>query len=41
MCAGLHYGVTLWSQHVTGGKPHGDVNTILRRVSPGSIVLDS
>lgn len=39
VCAGLHYGVTLWSQHVTGGKPHGDVDTILRRVSPGSIVL--
>ena len=39
VCAGLRYGVTLWSQHVTGGKPHGDVDTILRRVSPGSIVL--
>ena len=39
VCAGLRYGVTLWSQHVTGSKPHGDVDTILRRVSPGSIVL--
>jgi len=39
VCAGLRYGVTLWSQHVTGGKPRGDVDTILRRGSPGSIVL--
>ena len=39
VCAGLRYGVTLWSQHVTGGKPYGDVDTVLRRVSPGSIVL--
>jgi hypothetical protein len=38
-CASLRYGVTLWSQHVTGGKPYGDVDTILRGVSPGSIVL--
>jgi peptidoglycan/xylan/chitin deacetylase (PgdA/CDA1 family) len=39
VCAGLHYGVTLWSQHVTGSKPHGDVDIILREGSPGSIVL--
>jgi peptidoglycan/xylan/chitin deacetylase (PgdA/CDA1 family) len=39
VCAGLRYGVTLWSQHVTGGRPRGDVDTILRRGSPGSIVL--
>jgi len=39
VCAGLRYGVTLWSQHVTGGRPHGDVNTFLQQGSPGSIVL--
>jgi peptidoglycan/xylan/chitin deacetylase (PgdA/CDA1 family) len=39
VCAGLQYGVTLWSHHVTGSNPHGDVSTILRRASPGSIVL--
>ncbi|HEY6309838.1 MAG TPA: polysaccharide deacetylase family protein [Streptosporangiaceae bacterium] len=39
VCAGLHYGVTLWSHHVTGSNPRGGVNTILRRASPGSIVL--
>ena len=39
VCAGLHYGVTLWSHHVTGGNPRGGVNTILRLASPGSIVL--
>ncbi len=38
-CAGLHYGVTLWSHHVTGSNPRGGVNLILRRASPGSIVL--
>jgi peptidoglycan-N-acetylglucosamine deacetylase len=38
-CASLRYGVTLWSHHVTGSKPHGDVSTILREGSPGSIVL--
>jgi peptidoglycan-N-acetylglucosamine deacetylase len=38
-CAGLHYRVALWSHHVTGGTPHSDVNVILRRASPGSIVL--
>jgi peptidoglycan/xylan/chitin deacetylase (PgdA/CDA1 family) len=39
VCADLHYGVTLWSHHVTGSNPQGGVNTILRRASPGSIVL--
>jgi len=38
-CAGLHYAVTLWSHHVTGSHPRGGVNIILRRPSPGSIVL--
>ena len=39
VCASLHYGVTLWSQHVTGSNPQGDVDTDLRQASPGSIVL--
>jgi peptidoglycan/xylan/chitin deacetylase (PgdA/CDA1 family) len=39
VCAGLHYGVTLWSHHVMGSNPRGGVNTILQRPSPGSIVL--
>ena len=39
VCADLHYGVTLWSHHVTGSNPQGDVDTVLRRASPGSIVL--
>jgi peptidoglycan/xylan/chitin deacetylase (PgdA/CDA1 family) len=39
VCAGLHYGVTLWSHHVTGGNPRGGVSAIVRRASPGSIVL--
>jgi peptidoglycan/xylan/chitin deacetylase (PgdA/CDA1 family) len=38
-CAGLHYGVTLWSHHVTDSNPRGGVDMILRRPSPGSIVL--
>ncbi len=38
-CAGLRYSVTLWSHHVTGSNPEGDVDTVLRRASPGSIVL--
>jgi len=38
-CAGLHYAVTLWSHHVTGSNPRGGVDVILRRPSPGSIVL--
>jgi peptidoglycan/xylan/chitin deacetylase (PgdA/CDA1 family) len=39
VCASLRYGVTLWSQHVTGASALGDVDTILRRASPGTIVL--
>jgi peptidoglycan/xylan/chitin deacetylase (PgdA/CDA1 family) len=39
VCTALRYGVTLWSQHVTGSNPRGDVDTILRQGSPGSIVL--
>jgi peptidoglycan/xylan/chitin deacetylase (PgdA/CDA1 family) len=39
VCAGLRYGVTLWSDHVTASNPRGDVDTILRRGTPGSIVL--
>jgi peptidoglycan-N-acetylglucosamine deacetylase len=38
-CAGLRYAVTLWSHHVTGSNPQGDVNTILRKCSPGSVIL--
>lgn len=38
-CASLHYTVTLWSHHVTGSNPRGGVDIILRRASPGSIVL--
>jgi peptidoglycan/xylan/chitin deacetylase (PgdA/CDA1 family) len=38
-CASLHYDVTLWSHHVTGSNPQADVDTDLRRASPGSIVL--
>jgi peptidoglycan/xylan/chitin deacetylase (PgdA/CDA1 family) len=39
VCAGLRYRVALWSQHVTGSNPRGDVDGILRLGSPGSIVL--
>lgn len=39
VCAQLGYAVTLWSSHVTGSDPRGDVDAILRRASPGSIVL--
>ncbi|HEY1005305.1 MAG TPA: polysaccharide deacetylase family protein [Streptosporangiaceae bacterium] len=38
-CAALNYGVTLWSHHVTGSNAQGDVDTILRQASPGSIIL--
>ena len=38
-CASLHYTVTLWSHHVTGSNPRDGVDIILRRASPGSIVL--
>jgi peptidoglycan-N-acetylglucosamine deacetylase len=39
VCAGLRYGVTLWSEHVTGSNAEGDVDMVLRQASPGSIVL--
>jgi peptidoglycan/xylan/chitin deacetylase (PgdA/CDA1 family) len=39
VCAGLHYGVALWSHHVTGSNPRGGVNRILRQGTPGSIIL--
>ncbi len=39
VCAGLHYHVMLWSNHVTGSNARGDVDTTLREASPGSIVL--
>jgi peptidoglycan/xylan/chitin deacetylase (PgdA/CDA1 family) len=38
-CAGLRYGITLWSHHVTNRDPRGDVDIIVRHGSPGSIVL--
>jgi peptidoglycan-N-acetylglucosamine deacetylase len=38
-CAGMHYGVTLWSQHVTGSNARRDVDATLRQASPGTIVL--
>ena len=39
VCAGLHYGVTLWSHHVTGVNARVNVDEILLQASPGSIVL--
>jgi peptidoglycan/xylan/chitin deacetylase (PgdA/CDA1 family) len=39
VCAGLHYGVALWSDHVTGRNARADVDIVLRQASPGSIVL--
>jgi peptidoglycan-N-acetylglucosamine deacetylase len=39
VCAGLRYGVTLWSQHITGSNASHDVSATLRQASPGSIVL--
>lgn len=39
VCAGLRYGVALWSDHVTGRNARGDVDAVLRQASPGSIVL--
>jgi peptidoglycan-N-acetylglucosamine deacetylase len=39
VCADLRYHVALWSHHVTGSNPTGGVNVILRRATPGSIVL--
>lgn len=38
-CAALGYDVALWSDHITGSNATGDVDTTLRQVSPGSIVL--
>src|SRR5450755_2352878 len=39
VCAGLGYGVTLWSDHVTGSNARANVDTVLRQATPGSIVL--
>jgi peptidoglycan/xylan/chitin deacetylase (PgdA/CDA1 family) len=39
VCAGISYGVTLWSQHITGSNARADVDSILQHASPGSIVL--
>jgi peptidoglycan-N-acetylglucosamine deacetylase len=39
VCAGLGYGVTLWSDHVTGSNARANVDTLLRQATPGSIVL--
>jgi peptidoglycan-N-acetylglucosamine deacetylase len=38
-CATLHYDVVLWSGHVTGATPASDVDTIVRTVTPGSVIL--
>jgi peptidoglycan/xylan/chitin deacetylase (PgdA/CDA1 family) len=38
-CAGLRYGVTLWSQRITGVNAKVDVDEVLAEASPGSIVL--
>jgi peptidoglycan/xylan/chitin deacetylase (PgdA/CDA1 family) len=38
-CARLHYGIALWSAHVTGSYASNDVSSILGRVSAGSIIL--
>lgn len=39
VCAGLHYGVALWSHHVTGSNPEGGVDRMLAQGTPGSIIL--
>ena len=39
VCAGLGYGVALWSDHVTGSNAQANVDTVLRQATPGSIVL--
>jgi peptidoglycan/xylan/chitin deacetylase (PgdA/CDA1 family) len=39
VCAGLRYGVTLWSNRVTGVNASIDVDEVLEQASPGSIVL--
>jgi peptidoglycan/xylan/chitin deacetylase (PgdA/CDA1 family) len=38
-CAALGYDVALWSDHITGSNPGGDVTTTLKQASAGSIVL--
>jgi peptidoglycan-N-acetylglucosamine deacetylase len=39
VCAGVPYGVTLWSQHITGSNARANVDSTLRHASSGSIVL--
>lgn len=39
VCSSLHYGVMLWSDHITGSDARRDVDHVLRQVSPGSVVL--
>jgi peptidoglycan-N-acetylglucosamine deacetylase len=39
VCAGLRYGVTLWSHRITGVNARVDVDEMLQQASPGSIVL--
>jgi peptidoglycan-N-acetylglucosamine deacetylase len=39
VCAGMHYDVTLWSQHVTGSNARADVSATLQEATPGSIIL--
>jgi peptidoglycan/xylan/chitin deacetylase (PgdA/CDA1 family) len=39
VCAGLHYGVTLWSHSITGVNARVDVDEALEQASPGSILL--
>jgi peptidoglycan/xylan/chitin deacetylase (PgdA/CDA1 family) len=39
VCAALGYDVALWSDHITGSNPGGDVTTTLHQASAGSIVL--
>jgi peptidoglycan/xylan/chitin deacetylase (PgdA/CDA1 family) len=39
VCSDMHYNVLLWSGHITGSNAKHDVGTVLREVSPGSVVL--
>ena len=39
VCAGLRYGVTLWSHSITGVNAKVDVDEALTHASPGSILL--
>lgn len=39
VCAGMRYGVALWSHHITGSNPSGGVDLVLGHATPGSIVL--